>query len=257
MSSSTHPFDRAVPAVGALALAGPPEQAPVDPLQRSLRELGDLPWYDAESQQVIPVELSPDALEAQHRGSRWTRTAANSATTNQQPQDLDYVGWTVLAVAVLMASWLGYRFWRVRRDEQEQLQQAGRRALRHAAALDTVIEQLPIAEIQTPRDLLTAARHLADDSQLNRAVVYLYGHLLLTMDSAGQLELARGKTNHQYLRELRSASPEQAGLLRDAISLFERSFFGQHGVTRDEFESLWRRCSVPLSRPNEPSPVTS
>ncbi|MEN1678092.1 MAG: DUF4129 domain-containing protein [Planctomycetota bacterium] len=92
------------------------------------------------------------------------------------------------------------------------------------------VEALPVAVERRVGDLLGEARRLRSAGDLTMAVVYLYSHQLVQLDRAGMIRLIKGKTNRQYLRELKRASPPEtlATTLSDTMLLFERSFFGAH-----------------------------
>jgi hypothetical protein len=52
--------------------------------------------------------------------------------------------------------------------------------------------------------------------------------------------LARGKTNRMYLRELRQ-QPQLKSILELTMTAFEDVFFGNHNLSREEFEACWRQ----------------
>ena len=52
------------------------------------------------------------------------------------------------------------------------------------------------------------------------------------------IRLAKGKTNRQYLREIRTRAPLRALMMR-TVSLFESVFFGRHQLDRASFKSCW------------------
>ena len=82
-------------------------------------------------------------------------------------------------------------------------------------------------------------RGVGNRGDFNRAVVYLYGYQLVQLDKRQQIELAKGKTNRQYLWELRSRR-EMKNLLEPTVVAFEDTFFGEHDLDRSRFESLWQ-----------------
>jgi argininosuccinate synthase len=60
------------------------------------------------------------------------------------------------------------------------------------------------------------------------------------LDKANRIRLVRGKTNRQYLGELRE-SPELADLVGQTMIAFEDVFFGERTLTREQFEACYRR----------------
>jgi hypothetical protein len=71
-------------------------------------------------------------------------------------------------------------------------------------------------------------------------MVYLYSHLLVTLDRAQLIRLTKGKTNRQYLREMAGAK-SLAAILTGAMVAFEDFFFGKHDLERERFEQSWQR----------------
>ena len=71
------------------------------------------------------------------------------------------------------------------------------------------------------------------------ALVFLFSHVLVTLDQAKLVRLQKGKTNRQYLRELSPSRP----LIKyygDVMVPFEQTFFGDYPITKDVFESCWQ-----------------
>ncbi|MEX0585467.1 MAG: DUF4129 domain-containing protein [Pirellulales bacterium] len=102
------------------------------------------------------------------------------------------------------------------------------------------IDDLPFPIRRPVGDLLAEARRQYELGNYGEAMVYLYSHLLVTLDRAQLIRLTKGKTNRQYLREiarLRSLSV----ILSGAMVAFEDFFFGRHPVDRERFEQSWRR----------------
>jgi hypothetical protein len=237
---SDPPF-RTVRLVAILAVEGQGAEA----LRSGLDNLQGVPWYDPSTDELLPVELQRSGLDAEHRDSRWQSTAnTNAPGSGSSGTSNELIGWLLLILVVLSVVWIGYRMWRVRQTERDAAAEQRRRLLRDSEALKTVIEQLPLEPVESRGDLQVLARQLADQGQWDRATAYLFAHALVACSARGQLDLARGKTNHQYLRELRSSSPDEIRFLFDLVQLFERSFFGGRQVQRDEFEGLWRRRTV-------------
>ncbi|MEM8864628.1 MAG: DUF4129 domain-containing protein, partial [Planctomycetota bacterium] len=91
-------------------------------------------------------------------------------------------------------------------------------------------------------DFLAEARrlHAAGDSTL--AIVYLFSHQLIVLDKHHLLRLVKGKTNRQYLRELRRNTPDHpriAALIEPTMLLFEGAFFGAHPPARDRLDACF------------------
>jgi len=102
------------------------------------------------------------------------------------------------------------------------------------------IEQLPFPVPVAQSDLLGEARRCYDSGRYRDAMIYLYSYQLVQLDQHQKIHLSKGKTNRQYLHELKPH-----GRLRELVSqsvrLFEDAFFGHYELPRDRFESAWSR----------------
>ena len=102
------------------------------------------------------------------------------------------------------------------------------------------LESLPFASRGPSTDLLDEARRCYEAGDYGQAIIFLYSYQLLQLDRHQVIRLARGKTNRQYLREVR----QRAGLLpllERTMVAFEEVFFGRHRLERARFESCWEQ----------------
>jgi hypothetical protein len=103
------------------------------------------------------------------------------------------------------------------------------------------LEELPFTLEQPADDLLTAARRAAEQGDYDRAIIFLYSHQLLELDRREAIRLTKGKTNRQYLRELR-LRPGLAPLLATSMVAFEEVYFGGHALGQERFEVCWQQA---------------
>ncbi len=89
-------------------------------------------------------------------------------------------------------------------------------------------------------NLLAQIRDRRATGKLDAAIVLLYGYELLRLDKAQLLRILRGKTNRQYVRELRN-SPRLQQLLGDTMFAFEDSFFGGRTISADRLDACLDR----------------
>lgn len=102
------------------------------------------------------------------------------------------------------------------------------------------LENLPVPVTRSQHDLLGEARRQYEAGNYDEAIIYLFSYELVELDRHQKLRLERGKTNRQYLREVRSHA-NLANILRGTMYCFEDVFFGHHPLGRVEFEACWRR----------------
>ena len=93
---------------------------------------------------------------------------------------------------------------------------------------------------QTWPDLRGEAERNYREGNYREAIVYLYSYLLVQLDRRQVIRLTKGKTNRQYLREVRQR-PELVPIFEPTMIAFEDVFFGDHPLSRGEFEKCWDR----------------
>ena len=171
-----------------------------------------------------------------------TPTSPTTATPTYSSNSLEILGeilyytfWTVVVLALIgPAVWLVYKqdfFLLFKRRHKNKTTE-------DIAAQLAKISDLPI-DIESPISGLKAqAELLRNRGDYSKAIVYLFGYLLVELDSNGCLQLAKGKTNYQYLREV-SNHPEIRRHLRKVVQLFEEAYFGRRTLTQEQFDSVW------------------
>jgi hypothetical protein len=87
---------------------------------------------------------------------------------------------------------------------------------------------------------MAQARRHFEAGEFAQAIIYLYSYQLIQLDRHQLIRLTKGKTNRQYVRELRSRRELRDVLFRTMV-VFEEVFFGHHSLSRERFESCWRR----------------
>jgi hypothetical protein len=100
----------------------------------------------------------------------------------------------------------------------------------------TRIVDLPFPILDLKTDLWSEVLRLRDQGDYSKAVVYLYGHVLVELDTAGCIRLQRGKTNRVYVRELSGVASLQQSH-RELVKYFEAIFFGRHSLSRIQFDA--------------------
>jgi hypothetical protein len=104
------------------------------------------------------------------------------------------------------------------------------------------IESLPFQLDKKPASLLEEAERLYREGNYSQAILYLFSYQLIEMDKLQVIRLTRGKTNRQYLRELKNHA-RLRNLMESSVVAFEHVFFGKHSLPAAAFESCWRRLS--------------
>jgi hypothetical protein len=102
------------------------------------------------------------------------------------------------------------------------------------------VEALPFQLRGAKGDFLAEARRLYEAGHYSDAIVYLFSYELVQLDKHHLIRLAKGKTNRQYLREVRQR-PTVRAILELTMIAFEDAFFGRKVLSRERFEECWQR----------------
>jgi hypothetical protein len=240
-------------------------QEPADTLDpvatgaRALQQAARFPWYDSESDSVRDVHAVPsEADDSLTRRDGWQATAkpTRNPTSNNFnwgwlrgwgsggwfPAVMQFLGITVLVALVVVLTWLLIRYYL--RSEEVELAPVRASPGIAASERDVAIqlENLPFEMQVQHDDPLTLAQQRYEAGRYREAIVYLFAYQLVQLDRHQLIHLTRGKTNRQYLRELRSGSDLRA-LTEQTMLLFEEAFFGHYDVPRERFERCWLRVT--------------
>ncbi len=211
----------------------------------SLKETYDYPWYDAANDTTRGLALPPDQTAAPPPPPPPPAQVTYGSNTNGN--DFEYLWWFLLVVVVLIILWLIIRTMQQRDPEWQAAKSRPQPGTLTSVARLT---DLPVELSPRVTNLQDEARRLAGIGNYSLAIVYLYSHMLVRLTEARRIQLSKGKTNRQYLRELRT-DPELWKFFSRAIVQFEQSYFGNHPPSPALFEALvhdWQPWEVELSR---------
>ncbi len=143
----------------------------------------------------------------------------------------------VVALLAVAAAILGWLLWSALARRRQRVVEAAPAAV---IAVDLTAEDAR-ADEQPPDYWLDLARACIDRNELRLAARALYLAGLSALAVGGLISLDRTKTNQDYARELRRRAREHAGVLgafRGSVLVFERSWYGEHAVGREELREL-------------------
>jgi hypothetical protein len=149
------------------------------------------------------------------------------------------VQWLLGGLLLLAGGLAGLALWRARRRRRGRVQ----------AAVAIVPAALPEHESEAdraaPDDWLARAQELLDRGDLRQAVRAIYLSVLSYLARSGLIGLARHKSNHEYLAEVARrarARPEAAALFSEAVSVFDKTWYGCFEPDRDAVLSYGSTC---------------
>lgn len=205
----------------------------------ALRSSSNYPWYDSEKDDLsrieLPKEKTPPANTTAPTNVDWgfpEWLATSFAYVFQLGFYLLAAAILVLIIILLVRAFLN--------------REAGRSVAGNADDDEDVegevdrMEALPFAVARPRGDLLSEARRLYEAGDFAQAIIYLFSYQLVTLDRHQAIQLVRGKTNRQYLLELR-AHRQLSALVTNTMLTFEDVFFGHYPLERRQFESCWNQ----------------
>ncbi|MBI1249505.1 DUF4129 domain-containing protein [bacterium] len=219
---------------------------PVEQGQKALARLPQANWYNSESGEVQKVSIPGETqMPASQPGAP---TPPKKTTTTPTGSWFPAMSWMssvvmysilVLVLVVICSlifmsiNSLGKSTTKPTTDKlsiDDEAQQIDR------------VEQLPFEVKKKDGNLLDEARLCYDSGNFNEAIVYLFSFQLVELDKGHAIRLSKGKTNGQYLRELRQHR-DLRKIVQLTMNAFEDVFFGNRNLTRDQFEKCWKQLS--------------
>ncbi|MDP6446303.1 MAG: hypothetical protein QGG36_21175 [Pirellulaceae bacterium] len=220
------------------AWQGIPDNAAVEAGREALANGPAFPWYDRQEDEVVPIRVKRHR-DLAYRDSRWKRgqRQVDSGLASFFAgifESMNLMAW--FAVAAMLGAFIALLVWAfIRRQSRFSAHGQQRRTTSDAARIEQLPFQLNPAQ---SGDLLAEAKRCYTNGDFASAIIYLFSHQLIVLDRNQLIRLARGKTNRQYLREVRYA-PGVRRLLERTMLTFEDVFFGGYSIERSQFEESW------------------
>jgi hypothetical protein len=230
----------------AIALRAQDADPAVEAGHQALRDSGDLPWYDPETDGLRDLHAKTrqnEDTDTRKHGWEWELPKRNTTprVNWQFPTIWEFVQYTAIVLLVVLVIGLVILLLRYFLKQEEELGSPGAaQAFEDQQSEVDRVEQLPFVVRRPGGDLLSEARALYEQGRYGEAMVYLYSYQLVQLDRHQVIHLAKGKTNRQYLREVRQA-PQLRDILHTSMIAFEDFFFGRHDLNRMRFEQCWQR----------------
>ena len=211
----------------------------------------DYPWYDADTDQLKPIKQKNEAfpMSSERNAIELGKAKTPKKKTPPTPPPGGTAktvgnGWfgelnlatlfmmILVTVIVCALAFLFYKFLAV----ESSIEDPG--SAKRKKLLSESIEQLPF-DLQTAGgDFRSLAQQAYQAGDLRRAFIFLYSHVLVTLDQNERISLRKGKTNRQYLKEVWE-DPKLSTYFKSVMLPFESAFFGDHDPAPDQFERCW------------------
>jgi hypothetical protein len=210
--------------------------------REALQSMKLMPWYDPAKDELKPIRLGRDEVQDYPvERTEWFNFDIPQWLIDIFGDLVRVVGYLLLFALLALVVYLIIRAYLIAKGLTKKGTKKVSKGLALNADIDR-IENLPF-EIEVPRgDLLEEARRRYEMGDYRNAIIYLYSYQLIRLDEHQYIKLTLGKTNRQYLREVRQ-QPPLARILEQTMVTFEDVFFGQYTISRDEFEPCWQNLS--------------
>lgn len=219
--------------------------------QEALSSKSDLPWYDAENDGLGRVDVEPNPDDARRRSDWGGETTPMTRRSARMPllfgQVMQVLAWIGLGVLLAGLTWL--LIWAAQRLDP------GKTAETEVTKVEVTsarLEDLPVSVAPSDHDLLAAARACYEAGNFDQAIIFAYAYQLVELDRRHLVQLSKGKTNRQYLRELHR-QPRLQAILRETMLAFEDVFFGHHSLSASRFQQCWDRLQEFHQRLEQPA----
>lgn len=208
----------------------------------------EYPWYDAETRSVKPIHQPPGQKSSTQernnvpiakpqtgngKGNNSTTTGGGGGgggnITGEGAGTMFALIVAAIIIAVIVILVMTFLYIESGKSEGSESTVRSRKQS---------IEQLPFDLDTADGDFQSAADAAYRSGDLRKAIIYLYSHVLVTLDQNRLIRLRKGKTNRQYLREvqrLRGVS----GYFQEVMLPFESVFFGDHEMDANQFQQCW------------------
>ena len=219
-------------------------QEPVEAGKSALKTAAP-PWYDADNDAIKSLELEAESKADRARSDwkpekkDWTIDWSWWPDFSFLGEFIRYIGWLILVAVLALVVYLLVKAF-VNVDPTITYSGSDSDEQYDTRADQERIENLPVPVTARKGNFLDIARQYYEAGEFGDAIIYLFSHRLLQLDRAGQLRLTKGKTNRQYLREVKKSQDLQKILGRTIVG-FEEVFFGKHSLSRERFEECWRQ----------------
>ncbi|MFO0816478.1 MAG: DUF4129 domain-containing protein [Pirellulales bacterium] len=217
----------------------PLNDSAVEAGKKALSSVNDFPWYDSSKDDLQRVNIRPEkpVKQRNYDGPDWDFSWLTTAFESIGVLLKVLIYLALFAILAVIAYFIVRAF--LGRDQKDGENDAASDEEEETSGGIDRVEELPV-QLAAPRgDFLSEARRRYEAGDYSGAIIYLFSHQLLQLDRHQRIQLTRGKTNRQYLREIRN-EPRLQEMLSRTMFAFEDVFFGRRKLERERFEECWR-----------------
>ncbi|XZE20781.1 hypothetical protein SH449x_000668 [Pirellulaceae bacterium SH449] len=206
----------------------------------------DPTWYSAEDRTLVPA--TPKTSTGINTSDRHNQISNGSTKTTR---DFGWLSdmfrgmlsfirdfWKIILTIVLIAVLTLIVFFLIR--VQRMIDPPGSKSSGNTsvATQQRKVTDLPFELDRPDLPLLQLVEQYRNQGEFSKAIIYLYSYILIELDAAGLVRLAKGKTNWTYLSEL-NPRPQEKSLTTSVVYWFEHIFFGKQEMDAAAFDAIW------------------
>ena len=224
-----------LPNLATAAEVSSSDEQSVSRAKEALGKKSTFPWYDAEKDELRPLRM-PKVETPTPQPTPSINPPAINLPIGEILQVLLWIAIAVIVGLLVFAGWKAYR------NLKPQAKEGPAGATAIGEAIDPIVDlaALPGAPEGAIHEFLARSKRAYEQGRLREAMIYLFSYQLVELNRQQLIHLTRGKTNRQYLREVRN-QPPLASLFEQSIEAFELAFFGNEPLSNERFETVWNR----------------
>ncbi|MDO5581076.1 MAG: hypothetical protein Q4G69_08055 [Planctomycetia bacterium] len=105
------------------------------------------------------------------------------------------------------------------------------------------LENLPLEAKQNLGNLDQSALQAYLAGDYRKAIIYYFSFMLIELDRNHRIRMKKGRTNRDYLNEIR-VYRQLALFYKRTMILFEKTYYGTWKISKEDFEEVWNEKSL-------------
>ncbi len=205
----------------------PQDHKNLERTQKQINRIPDFPWYSQKTGKLKFIPPRPEEVK--------TSSPSNPLMNNNWNGLFNGATWIVLIflLFVLVFGLVRIVFYLKRKNtvKTETPKKEDERKRQR--------DSLPIEAARQIGSLDQLAETAMNDGDFRSAIIYYFSWILIELDKKKFILLHKGKTNRQFLTELKGRK-DLAEIYSGVMTLFEKSYYGDLPVSREEYDAVWR-----------------
>ena len=224
----------------AKKLISPLDRQNLESVNKSLKKKKYFPWYSNKNGQLKFLPPVPD---------KPAKAPSNNQNTFNWDAIFNCIFWIILIVIFIFLVFavilIVFHLKENKTDEKNENHD-------QTDDLQRQRESLPIEAAQQIGSLDLLAESSLKEGDFRKAIIYHFSWLLIELDRKKIIHLQNGKTNRQFLSEIKFRD-ELAALYSHVMDLFEKTYYGARPISEEDFMTVWQERDLLCSEMNKPA----